>query len=88
MHAFPKSYNTAKLTQAINSWTIHVSLTSYIFVNRVYIANIFYPNPLPNSNSRLPITMKGHVYLIGELNLCVLGKCMHYFPAINDLCVE
>jgi hypothetical protein len=25
------------------------------------------PNPLPNPNSRLPITMEGHVYLIGGL---------------------
>jgi hypothetical protein len=31
-----------------------------------YITN---PNPLPNPNSRLPITMEGHVYLIGELEI-------------------
>jgi hypothetical protein len=28
----------------------------------MYITN---PNPLPNPNSRLPITMEGHVYLMG-----------------------
>jgi hypothetical protein len=27
------------------------------------------PNPLPNPNSRLPITMEGHVHLIGGYSI-------------------
>jgi hypothetical protein len=31
--------------------------------------NITNHNPLPNPNSRLPITMEGHVHLIGEFKI-------------------
>jgi hypothetical protein len=48
---------------AINS-TKTLTLQISLFSSTEY-ANITNPNPLPNPNSRLPITMEGHVYLIG-----------------------